>query len=477
MGAASDGSQAAMQRVAAAFHSVQCAGKMGRRSSSVAWRAGSCVAGIALFVHFLLWSAGVPHLGNGVFSVVPADAAHAPIDTVLADALLLDSKQSRCFVPRGLKHKTFATIVTLHAGVHGAYAHLIRANRLVYILKHGYRYCEVNSAMDPTRASSWNKIAVGLALLHTSPYMLMMDADALFVNNALRVEDVLGRHDPGRAVDLLMSSDFPGKPSRLNAGIWFGRRSRRTYRMLVDLYNRLNNADGYYEQAAFIAYLREREASVRHSASNAAAAAAAYGHGPGPGGSAAGSKGGTAWHLKQRRLLAAGDPVAAAAAAAATADGAAPFAAERAGAAAHPTVLIVDYKSFNLHRPLYHPGQEASEPYILHYAGSYLRAKEQHILEDAAATQAVNKSCTPSEAELGMALLVGDPMLRRVRASSAWHLSSWFLPRLMCRFKFFFYTGIWSKVHVDIKDEPAAASGGRVVASEPDLQVQLSVMF
>jgi hypothetical protein len=69
-----------------------------------------------------------------------------------------------------------------------------------YARQHGYRFICQRGRLDPTRSAMWNKTpAVRKALRESGcDWVLWIDADAVILNRAIRIEDLIARLPEGR---------------------------------------------------------------------------------------------------------------------------------------------------------------------------------------------------------------------------------------------------------------------------------------
>ncbi|PNH08010.1 hypothetical protein TSOC_005455 [Tetrabaena socialis] len=364
-------------------------------------------------LHVFLWALQVPHLGGAALRV---SWNHDPCATTatLAAALDLEPEGFICFVPaNAVNQSVFATLMTVHTQAPRPLVRLLRINRLLYARRQGYRYCEANMQIDPTRGPSWNKMAVAAALLpFAGSYLLVMDSDAVVVNMEVRVEDLVAAHDPSRAAALILSKEYPrpGPPSHINAGVFLAAQSPRTLELLQGVYNRFVGRHNHQEQQGLNRYL---DSLNRTSSRNRPA--------------------------RHRRLMA--------------------LDSSRAGdlgqqskpelglgrAADASQVLIVDYTAFNMHGNFY-TGQPGSA-FVVHWAGMPANKKMPLMQQALARQQGANNTVT-QRLTGNDAYCLDQLSFHWLHRSTVWFLVRWVADRWQQSYKMFYGLGVWSQISV-----------------------------
>mmetsp|Transcript_22322 Transcript_22322/g.61719 ORF Transcript_22322/g.61719 Transcript_22322/m.61719 type:complete len:380 (+) Transcript_22322:244-1383(+) len=138
--------------------------------------------------------------------------------TTFAEAIAwANNPTSFCFQASSLKaHVSSLAIVTASQDLEHDVAVAIRLNRLLLALEQNARYCHFIS-MDPTRAVHWSKILAVKQALALSPYVLWLDADAVFARFDVPVLQRLLSLSTGK--DVLFSSEFDQPRSATDASI------------------------------------------------------------------------------------------------------------------------------------------------------------------------------------------------------------------------------------------------------------------
>mmetsp|Transcript_26268 Transcript_26268/g.83967 ORF Transcript_26268/g.83967 Transcript_26268/m.83967 type:complete len:381 (-) Transcript_26268:265-1407(-) len=92
-------------------------------------------------------------------------------------------------------------------------------NKATYAARHGYRLIDASKLISKKRPTSWSKVIAVRRALKDFDWVMWMDADAIFTNPTVRIEDIL----PPRPedVDLVITKDWNG----YNAGVWLMRNS------------------------------------------------------------------------------------------------------------------------------------------------------------------------------------------------------------------------------------------------------------
>ena len=94
-------------------------------------------------------------------------------------------------------------------------ARKVRENRLRYVSRHGYRYCEVRENLAPAgRPAPWGKpVAINRLLAdgQGAQWLVWMDADALVVDMQRPLQSVVQAHGGGK--DIIFSQQRPGDES------------------------------------------------------------------------------------------------------------------------------------------------------------------------------------------------------------------------------------------------------------------------
>eukprot|EP00850_Spirogloea_muscicola_P011032 SM000067S20309 [mRNA] locus=s67:274762:277632:- [translate_table: standard] len=166
------------------------------------------------------------------------------------------------------------TVVTLAVDLPQNYMVQLRRNRLQYVRKHEYRYCEVSTSLDFFRPNAWSKIKAVLLVLSFSETVVSMDADALFVNKSVTFEQILDLPEYNISnKDIVYTADFgrtwdkePDGRSPINPGVYIVRSTHWAKSYLESLY-RLKKApaDSFHEAKAVDLYRsKHRSAFAEH---------------------------------------------------------------------------------------------------------------------------------------------------------------------------------------------------------------------
>lgn len=120
------------------------------------------------------------------------------------------------------------TILSVAVDLPQAYVVQMRLNRLRYITKHKYRYCEVSTNLDYFRPIAWTKVRAMLLVLSFSSTVVHMDADALVANMSLTFESIISLPQyNATGKDVIYTMDFkPGREAEpsitalINTGVY-----------------------------------------------------------------------------------------------------------------------------------------------------------------------------------------------------------------------------------------------------------------
>ena len=127
------------------------------------------------------------------------------------------------------------TLATVAPGLPEKYRAFMRANRLAYAARQGYRYCEL-ATLDIHRIAAWSKLPWVLALLPCADAVVHLDADAMIVNMSLPLKPWVD-YMAAEGLELLLSSDvIPESP--MNFGGFIARPAPWVWTFFRELYNR-----------------------------------------------------------------------------------------------------------------------------------------------------------------------------------------------------------------------------------------------
>lgn len=133
------------------------------------------------------------------------------------------------------------------------YAEPAHANHKAYCERHGYAY--VRGAVDPSRPASWSKIPTILAI--DAEYVLWIDADAVFTNPSIRIEEIIDQSNR----NLVIRSDENG----VNCGVMLWKKGKWAEQVLNAAWGMTEYINHpWWEQAAFQAILAHNEQHVYH---------------------------------------------------------------------------------------------------------------------------------------------------------------------------------------------------------------------
>lgn len=131
---------------------------------------------------------------------------------------------------------------------------LASTNHLEYCNKHGYSY--INWTVKDSEYTEWHptwiKIDVLLKTLHLFDYVVWIDADAVFYNQDIKIEDLVGGN-----IDLVIPKSEPDKThnnamwtnTMTNFMVW--KNSEWSFKVLKELWDKPNNFrfDFFHEQS------------------------------------------------------------------------------------------------------------------------------------------------------------------------------------------------------------------------------------
>ena len=127
-----------------------------------------------------------------------------------------DSRIGHCFGSG--RSNSFVTVFT-HRGPQGDALRLaLRANRLRFAAAAGWRYCEFFAVADPTRHPAWAKVPALLAVLPTTPGILLsLDADAFVSNYSALPASLFAVGGPAEGKAAVFTTDYDAV-SPINTG-------------------------------------------------------------------------------------------------------------------------------------------------------------------------------------------------------------------------------------------------------------------
>ncbi|KAF4749441.1 hypothetical protein FOZ63_024322, partial [Perkinsus olseni] len=130
-----------------------------------------------------------------------------------------------------------------------------KRNHVRYALKHGYGYFAVECNWSDRGFPHWSKLLIarhlleGHGLSRAPEYLFWMDADSLFMNPSIRIEDHLVTPNPTK--DFIFSGE---REMVINTGHFLLRKSQWSLDFLKEVY-RMYPSPGFVEQGSVIAYL------------------------------------------------------------------------------------------------------------------------------------------------------------------------------------------------------------------------------
>ncbi|KAF4691541.1 hypothetical protein FOZ60_015269 [Perkinsus olseni] len=130
-----------------------------------------------------------------------------------------------------------------------------KRNHVRYALKHGYGYFAVECNWSDRGFPHWSKLLIarhlleGHGLSRAPEYLFWMDADSLFMNASIRIEDHLVTPNPSK--DFIFSGE---REMVINTGHFLLRKSQWSLDFLKEVY-RMYPSPGFVEQGSVIAYL------------------------------------------------------------------------------------------------------------------------------------------------------------------------------------------------------------------------------
>ncbi|GLI64806.1 hypothetical protein VaNZ11_008213 [Volvox africanus] len=402
------------------------------------------VALLPIILHIFLWAMRVPHLGGEALLQValPPNCSMHPLESLLIQQK--DTFENICFTPAAEEGAAadaptpFATVVTIQAGLSAQFKSMIRTNRLIYAVKQGYRYCEINELPDPTRRASWNKLAValGLVLSGCSEYLFIVDADALIVGTAVRLQDLIAAHDPARRASMLISREYPrvGEPSHINMGVFLVAQRPGAADILSHVYNWHVNAHQHQEQRGFNDHLNAWMEQERRYGAAAADGAGTVG---------------MDFSQPSNNVSAAVTPDRDAAARPTSATTSATPAVDAASAASG--LLLVDHSVFNQHLEIYNrmPMEQRRRTFVVHWAGPHGGTDKLTVMRaDIAEMQDLRRAVAVEAADAASPLCIGAPGIRIVQRSLGWRFVTWTSKRWAKSYLAFYRLGLWSKLEV-----------------------------
>eukprot|EP01025_Chloroclados_australasicus_P002569 TRINITY_DN1058_c0_g2_i1.p2 TRINITY_DN1058_c0_g2~~TRINITY_DN1058_c0_g2_i1.p2 ORF type:complete len:384 (+),score=16.73 TRINITY_DN1058_c0_g2_i1:3807-4958(+) len=139
-----------------------------------------------------------------------------------------------CYEPKQLSSPSL-TIITQNKWIFEYVEDFIRTNRLRYIKRHGYRYCELQGRVDQSRHIIWSRVPFILATLPCTEFLIHMDGDDIFFNEEFSLKpwmDFMVKED----VSMLMSEDYI-ESSPVNFGVFMVRNKSWVYEMFREAYN------------------------------------------------------------------------------------------------------------------------------------------------------------------------------------------------------------------------------------------------
>lgn len=109
-----------------------------------------------------------------------------------------------------------------------------------YCTKQQYDFVCGKESLDESRHPVWSKILILQSAIATNKYdwILWIDADALVVNDDIRIEDIIDRHRTSESL-VLVSQDRNG----LNAGVFLIKACQESHKLLQEVYDNVECLD------------------------------------------------------------------------------------------------------------------------------------------------------------------------------------------------------------------------------------------
>jgi len=127
-------------------------------------------------------------------------------------------RRRRQFLPDALQGQLRVGIMTFYGGLDEEMKKASMKNKYEYARRHDYEVLVGDSEIDQSRPTAWSKFPIMMRYLPDYDYMMWIDADALFMNMSIKVEDLIDfEHDLFLAKDesdiqtgvfIIKNSDF-----------------------------------------------------------------------------------------------------------------------------------------------------------------------------------------------------------------------------------------------------------------------------
>lgn len=151
-------------------------------------------------------------------------------------------------------------VATLYTPEIADYGRLTSEVAKTYAQQHGYRAIVATQVLDASRPAAWSKLLLIEQYLQTNPaceWILWIDADAIIVNPACRLEDLIDEQ-----ADFIVAEDVP--PSRINTGVFLTRNKPATLNLLRRAYAKTQFVHHpWWEQLAVAEALLESDGTLR----------------------------------------------------------------------------------------------------------------------------------------------------------------------------------------------------------------------
>lgn len=163
-----------------------------------------------------------------------------------------------------------------------SYQYFARINRLQYITKHNFTYCEFNHILDSTRHPNWSKILAVFNILSSQffKYVLWIDSDMIIItNNTVTLSNLFSIFENNSDVNIIFSQGQNRQLKLINSGFFmvkndintntiFDNNSNSnswTLKFLNDVYfnpkysKYYSGVDSHGDQSAFLSYMLDND--------------------------------------------------------------------------------------------------------------------------------------------------------------------------------------------------------------------------